>query len=131
MLLKTLLLIVCWSFLLFVSGCVVYDKEGNVDHEATREMNESFRASMQAVAQAAAVSVQAYQESRTRPASPCARCRGTGFVSCTYCQGAGGFACMSCGGRGFAYGFACANCGGRGGFPCAACGGSGRVPCPH
>lgn len=131
MLLKIVPLIVCWSFVLFVAGCVVYDKEGNVDHEATREMNESLRAGMEAAAQATVAGVQAYQQARMGPPRTCARCGGTGFFFCTYCQGAGGFACMACGGRGFSFGFACASCGGRGGFPCAACGGSGRLPCPH
>jgi DnaJ-class molecular chaperone len=131
MFLKTRSMTFGLASVLFLAGCVDYDKEGNVDQEATRQMNESFRASMEAMAQATVAGVQAYQESRRQPAQPCARCGGSGFVFCTYCQGAGGFACMACGGRGFAYGFACASCGGRGGFSCAACAGSGRVPCPH
>lgn len=107
------------------AGCVVYDKEGNIDKEATRELNETWRAGMQATAEAAAAGAQAWADAeggaQPMPAGgqqwvPCPACRGAGGIPCPYCRGAGHY-----------FGTICGACGGAGGVPCQNCGGSGRI----
>jgi len=133
------LLSLLFGFLCFLVGCVVYDKEGNVDQEATKQLNESYQKTAETIGQFAQSAAQGYQA--YRQGSPqqqpqqqqqiCPYCRNTFALLCPQCQGMRGFSCAACGGRGNVYGLMCAACYGRGGFPCASCAGAGTVPCPY
>lgn len=119
--------------LMFLPACVVRDPEGKVDHEATRELNESIRQGLQSFAEigmAAAGGGAPRQPGPAMGAAPCPSCGGQGMVVCPACQGQRGFACTACGGTGWYFGRICPQCMGRRGFPCMNCQGAGGVPCP-
>jgi DnaJ-class molecular chaperone len=113
----------------FLSACVVYDKDGNVDPGATREVNESLRAGFEASAQALSAGAEAWQAYEV--ARRCGYCQGSGVVVCGYCQGHGRVRCNYCGGSGHLFGAWCGACRAYGAFQCPRCGGAGRFQCHH
>jgi hypothetical protein len=145
------------AVLVVVSGCVVYDKEGNVDREATDKLNQTIVQSIDAAGKGVAAGLQASQQGTNNgygnPApvgsqgqayagqgqgygtapqpQVCPRCFGTGRYACPQCGGFGRFACQACGGAGNYFGQFCFSCAGQGGFACTACGGFGALPCYH
>lgn len=146
--------------LVLFTGCVVYDKEGKIDHEATKSVNDTIAGSIRAVGEGAATGFQAYQQAQQpagapvypvqngtaqnadyggayaggyapQPAAVCPRCGNTGYTRCPQCGGFGRFACPTCGGTGYFFGQYCGGCGGSGALICSYCSGSGAVQCFH
>ena len=113
--------------LLFTESCVVYDKEGNVDQQATQDLNQTISQSVSAVAEGAAYTGAAFLRAREdrKRAERCSICGGSGVRACPNCAGQGFFWCSRCRGRG------CFACAGYGRFTCNTCRGSGRVQCTH
>lgn len=79
----TLAALLAWP----LAGCVVYDKNGEIDHEASRQVNQSIMEGFGAAAQAAAAGVEAwaeYERARTRPQPH--YCTGSPYSYCAACH---------------------------------------------
>ncbi len=108
--------------LCLLAGCVVYNKEGEVDQEATatvtKSVTDSVTAFSNAAAGAASALLKADQEARSNKSSErwikCPACKGRGYIICKFCRGRG-----------------CFRCSGRGRFPCTRCKGTKWVRRTH
>ena len=126
--------------LLPLPACVVRTPTGEVDQEATRQVNQNIADTFKVILETGAAAARArmeYEAEKKRleaekeKRKACPVCHGTGAVACPDCGGRGWFPCSFCRGRGRTPFGPCPHCRGTGKVGCRRCGGKGLVPCPR